>query len=102
VPGTTTQPTPMPRPPRGLAGDGGWLALWPLSMAVGVWGTAMLYRGLMDGAPTLLPGLVLCGGGLWLTGRWVAQARKLQRAWRRRTEGTALAAPAPPPSGAGR
>lgn len=62
--------------------DGPWLALWPLSMAVGVWGTGMLYRALMEGTPTLWPGLVLSVGGLWLSGRWVSQARRLRRAWR--------------------
>ncbi len=57
------------------------MALWPLSMAVGVWGTEMLYRALMDGAPTLWPGLALFAGGMWLSGRWVAKARRLRREW---------------------
>ncbi len=86
-----------PRPgrvrPRSPAGDGAWLALWPLSMAVGVWGTGMLYRALMNGAPTLWPGLALFAGGMWLSGRWVAQARGLHRAMRRRSVAAAAAGP---------
>lgn len=69
-----------------LTWDGRWMALWPLSMAIGVWGTGMVYHGLARGTPTLWPGLALCLGGMLLSGRWIAQARRLKSSAQRRRQ----------------
>lgn len=63
-------------------GDGAWMMLWPLAMAIGIWGIGLMYNGITAGQPTFWPGLaLLCGGG-FLSGRWVAQARRRYRAAR--------------------
>lgn len=63
--------------------DGRWMALWPLSMVIGVWGTGMVYRSLVRGAPTFWVGVALFSGGMLLSGRWIAQARRLRTVWRK-------------------
>ncbi len=63
--------------------DGRWIALWPLSMVIGVWGTGMVYHSLARGAPTFWVGLALFSGGMLLSGRWIAQARRLRTVWRK-------------------
>lgn len=62
--------------------DGAWIMLWPLAMAIGIWGIGLMYDGLTAGRPTFWAGLALLVGGGFLSGRWVAQARQWHRAAR--------------------
>ncbi len=68
--------------------DGPWMMLWPVTMAIGIWGIGLIYQGLTTDRPTLWVGISLLVGGGYLSGRWVAQARILYRSVRRarRTE----------------
>jgi hypothetical protein len=75
-----------------LRSDGVWMMLWPLTMAIGIWGVGLIYHGIANRQGTLWVGIaLLCGGG-FLSGRWIAQARHLYRFAKRRAKAQAQGA----------
>lgn len=59
--------------------DGALIALWPVMMVIGVWGTGLIYRALVQRGHGLEVGIALLVGGWFLCSRWVAQARRFHR-----------------------
>lgn len=74
--------------------DGALIALWPLAMGIGVWGTGLIYQGIAHGGHNLEVGVALVVGGGFLCSRWISQARRVYRRVRARRGAAAAAPPA--------